>query len=373
MKTIAIIQARMGSTRLPGKVLADLGGRPVIDWVVRAAQAIPGIDGVCVATSDLAGDDELEKWCDNNGISCHRGSQDDVLARYLLAARVEGAEAVMRLTADCPLLDPQVCGLVLALLKRDSNDYASNVDPRSWPDGLDCEAFTMALLEDAASNANQAFEREHVTPFMRANRHQYRIAQAGCPVPGLADQRWTLDTPQDLAFLNAVVGYLPSVEHSPSWLHILDLLVRNPEIRQNHPIKSETSNAAPTPVNEARTYRKSRQLLERAKSVIPLGSQTFSKSFTQFPADAPMFLSGGDGARVWDVDGNCYVDMVSGLLPVVLGYRDPDVDEAIRRQLNNGISFSLASKLESELAERLVDIIPCAQMARFGKNGTDAT
>ena len=120
-------------------------------------------------------------------------------------------------------------------------------------------------------------------------------------------------------------------------------------------------------------YRKSQALFERASKVIPLGSQTFSKSYIQYPKDAPMFLAGGDGARVWDVDGNEYVDLVSGLLPVVLGYRDPDVDEAIRRQLCDGISFSLATALEVELAERLIEIIPCAEMVRFGKNGTDAT
>ena len=113
--------------------------------------------------------------------------------------------------------------------------------------------------------------------------------------------------------------------------------------------------------------------MKRACEVIPLGSQTFSKSHIQYPDDAPMFLTRGDGARVWDVDGNEYVDLVSGLLPIVLGYRDADVDEAIRRQLGDGISFSLATELEMQLAEILVELIPCAEMVRFGKNGTDAT
>jgi glutamate-1-semialdehyde 2,1-aminomutase/spore coat polysaccharide biosynthesis protein SpsF len=121
-------------------------------------------------------------------------------------------------------------------------------------------------------------------------------------------------------------------------------------------------------------YARSRALLERAERVIPLGSQTFSKSRTQYPRDAaPLFLARGQGARVWDVDGNEYVDLVCGLLPVVLGYRDPDVDQAVRDQLANGITFSLATELETELAERLVDIIPCAEKVRFGKNGSDAT
>jgi glutamate-1-semialdehyde 2,1-aminomutase/spore coat polysaccharide biosynthesis protein SpsF len=127
-------------------------------------------------------------------------------------------------------------------------------------------------------------------------------------------------------------------------------------------------------MNLSTRYRKSAELLARAERVIPLGSQTFSKSKIQYPAGAaPMFLTKGAGGRVWDVDGNEYVDLVCALLPVVLGYRDPDVDAAIRAQLENGISFSLATELEIELAEKLAQIIPCAEMVRFGKNASDAT
>ncbi|MGE4064682.1 MAG: aminotransferase class III-fold pyridoxal phosphate-dependent enzyme [Rhodospirillaceae bacterium] len=121
-------------------------------------------------------------------------------------------------------------------------------------------------------------------------------------------------------------------------------------------------------------YHRSKQLFDRALKVIPLASQTFSKSHIQYPENAaPLFLERGRGGRVWDVDGNEYVDLVCGLLPVVLGYCDPDVDRAITDQLSRGISFSLATELETQLAERLVEIIPCAQAVRFGKNGTDAT
>ena len=121
-------------------------------------------------------------------------------------------------------------------------------------------------------------------------------------------------------------------------------------------------------------YGRSQDLLRRAERVIPLGSQTFSKSHIQFPSGAaPLFLTHGRGGRVWDVDGHEYVDMISGLLPVLLGYLDPDVDAAIRAQLERGIAFSLATDLEVEVAEKLVAMVPCAQMVRFGKNGSDAT
>ncbi len=121
-------------------------------------------------------------------------------------------------------------------------------------------------------------------------------------------------------------------------------------------------------------YRQSQAMLERAEKVIPLGSQTFSKSRIQFPEGAaPLFLDRGQGGRVWDVDGNEYVDLINGLCCVSLGYCDPDVDDAIREQLGRGITFSLATRLESVLAERLVELIPCAEAVRFGKNGSDAT
>lgn len=127
-------------------------------------------------------------------------------------------------------------------------------------------------------------------------------------------------------------------------------------------------------MNTSSRYRRSMALLARAEKVIPLGSQTFSKSRILYPlGEAPLFLVRGEGGRVWDVDGNEYVDLVCALLPVVLGYCDPDVDAAIAAQLKNGIIFSLATELEVQLAEKLVEIIPCAEMVRFGKNGSDAT
>jgi len=121
-------------------------------------------------------------------------------------------------------------------------------------------------------------------------------------------------------------------------------------------------------------YKKSEELVERALRTIPLASQTFSKSITQYPrGTSPLFISRGEGSRVWDVDGNEYIDFVNGLLSVSLGYNDPDVNSAVQAQLKNGVIFSLPHVLEMEVAEMLVEMVPCAEMVRFGKNGTDAT
>lgn len=377
MTTVAIIQARMGSTRLPGKVLRDLDGQTVLGRVVRAARAIPGVDTVAVATSVLAVDDAIAAWCAEQVVSCHRGLEDDVLGRFQLAADAENADIVLRLTADCPLLDPHVCGQVLALLKTGSFDYATNADPRRWPDGLDCEVMTAQALARADAEARDAFDREHVTPFIRNQKKQFKSASMACPIPNIADERWTLDNEADWQFLERLIEALPD-DRPPTFMEVLSMLDLRPALRRD---VSETGtailNAASAAVRrQAPTngFGQSEHLLQRARRTIPLGTQTFSKAYTQFPAgNSPLFLTHGRGGRVWDVDGNCYVDLIAGLLPVVLGYCDPDVDEAITAQLSQGISFSLATELEAELSERLVDIIPCAEMVRFGKNGTDAT
>ena len=369
--TVAIIQARMGSSRLPGKVLMPLGDRVVLARVTDAARTIPGVDDVWVATSDLSGDDAVATWCAENTVDCFRGSETDVLARFAGAAAQASAAIVLRITADCPFLDPAVAGQVLTLLRRTGAGYANNFDPRTWPDGLDCEAMRRDVLDAAAREATRDYDREHVTPYIRARRDRFRIESLVCPIPGLGTERWTLDTETDLDHLSAIADKLIDLP-TPGFLDVLE--VADKIDGTAHPTAGASHQTGVGDSSNEGRYATSQALLERAEKTIPLGSQTFSKSRIQYPENnAPLFLSHGEGGRVWDVDGNEYVDLVSGLLPIVLGYRDPDVDAALRRQLSAGITFSLATELEAELAERLVRQVPCAEMVRFGKNGSDAT
>ncbi len=196
--------------------------------------------------------------------------------------------------------------------------------------------------------------------------------------PGLRPNAGRFDTPEDLR-IALCVGDTAPIDRAPSYLDVLAVLDREPQLRDLNGKRTRNAGLAAERCrlkksSPSRQYDRSQRLIERAERVIPIGSQTFSKSKLQFPPGAaPLFVTHGDGGRVYDVDGNEYVDLVSALLPNVLGYRDPDVDLAIRRQLTRGISFSLPTMLETELAERLVKHIPCAEMVRFGKNGTDAT
>jgi glutamate-1-semialdehyde 2,1-aminomutase len=376
-KVVAIIQARMGSTRLPNKVLSDLAGRPVLSWVVRAARAVEGVDEVVVATSTATADDKIADWCRSHKVACFRGSEQDVLSRFTGAAKAQDADIVMRITADCPFFDPAVGAQTLLLLRRAGADYACNNDPPNWPDGLDCEVVKASVLVAAGTEAVRPSDREHVMPFIRNRRGRFRIETLHCSVPGLAAERWTLDTPQDYEFLSAVAKRLKG-DHPPSMAEVMAVLDAHPELRAINAQQVRDEGFAKSIAAEAvvpgRSYAGSQAMLERAQKTVPLGCQTFSKSHIQYPTGAaPLFVTHGNAGRVWDVDGNEYVDLVGGLLPNVLGYRDPDVDAAIREQLDRGISFSLATPLEAELSERLCRLIPCAEMVRFGKNGTDAT
>lgn len=372
MRSVAIIQARMSSSRLLGKVLMELGGLAVLGWMVRAARAIPGVHETVVATSVDPSDAPVAQWCVENGVAIVRGPLDDVLSRFALAAREYEAEYVLRLTADCPLLDPQVCGEVLHLLKRTRGDYVSNAVPRQWPDGMDCEAFTAEALYVAEAEAPAGMMREHVTPFIRNHQQRFKVHSLPCPLPRLGAQRWTLDYKEDLLFLTEVVKHLPP-DRAPSYLEVLDVLADYPELRELYPVPEAPVVAARVRGVE-RSFALSAQALEEAERYIPQGSQTYSKSAKQFPAGhAPLFLTHGEGGRVWDVDGNEYVDLISGLLPVMLGYADPDVDYAVQEQLAHGITFSLPTLLETELAKRIGEMVPCAEKIRFAKNGSDVT
>jgi glutamate-1-semialdehyde 2,1-aminomutase len=376
-KTIAIIQARMSSTRLPGKVLSDLGGGPALGYMIARVRRAASLDGIVIATSDDPADDPVARYAKDIGVAVFRGDQHDVLARYAGAAKTAEAEIVVRLTADCPFADPGVVDTAVALLREGKFDYAGNAVRRSFPDGLDVEAFTRQTLETAARDCKDLKYREHVTPYMRTGAFppektgSFRVGHVMSP-GDFSHLRWTLDTPEDLGFFRRLV---PMIDPQAPWLEILATLTRHPELFSwNRAIRKRVSPLAATAKAAPQMSPRSAQHLSRALETVPLGSQTFSKSYLGWVIGvSPLYAESGKGAWLKDIDGNTYVDYVMGLLPVVLGYADPDVDAAVIEQLGRGTTMSLATALEAEVSEKLVSLIPCAEMVRFGKNGADAT
>ena len=229
MTSACIVQARMGSTRLPGKVMRRIGGDTVLAHVLRRCAAIPGIDHVVCATVAGADGDPVAHEAERVGAVVFRGSESDVLARYLGAARAVAAERILRATSDCPLIDPDICGKVLALCGPGKAEFASNNRPPSWPHGLDCEAFTRALLERTAEAARTDYEREHVSPWMTEAAEIRRADYTG-PGGALLEHRWTLDYPEDLAFFEALFARLPAPPAIPGMGEVLDILAAEPWI-----------------------------------------------------------------------------------------------------------------------------------------------
>jgi spore coat polysaccharide biosynthesis protein SpsF (cytidylyltransferase family) len=204
---ITLIQARMSSTRLPGKVLNLVKGKSVLERVVERVRRARTPQMVAVATTTNPSDDPIERACAALSTLCFRGQEDDVLDRFYVAAKLYGGEAIMRVTADCPLIDPEVIDAVGNLFGRGEHDYVANINPPTYPDGLDVELFTFAALECAWRAARLRSEREHVTLYIRNHPELFRVGNVRRD-RDLSHLRWTVDEPRDLEFVEAVYDRL---------------------------------------------------------------------------------------------------------------------------------------------------------------------
>ena len=208
-RVLAVVQARLGSTRLPGKALIEIAGRPMLSHVIARALAVRGVDQTVLATTVSPDDDALVELAWRERVPSVRGSVEDVLDRFHSALLEYPADSILRVTADCPLLDPEVSGLVVTdyLEHREEADYVSNVQPPTYPDGLDTEVFSAAALERAWREARLPSDREHVTTYIRHRRNGFRIRNVAHG-EDLSRHRWTVDEPRDLEFVRAVYAEL---------------------------------------------------------------------------------------------------------------------------------------------------------------------
>ena len=240
----------MGSSRLPGKMLLELAGRSVISHVIERAQGIREADVVCCAVPDTADSDALADEVSKTGALLFRGSENDVLDRYYRAARWLEADVILRITGDCPLIDPEMCGAVVRLQAETGATYASNCMPAVWPHGLDCETFPFDWLERAAKEATDPLHREHVAPFIRLHPEARHATLPG-PDRDLSDHRWTLDTPADLTFLRALFDRLPPGPEGWPYRVPLGIVESHPElaaINRGAGRKNWADSPAPPPV-----------------------------------------------------------------------------------------------------------------------------
>lgn len=239
-RVVAVVQARMGSTRLPGKVLAPVGGRPLLQMILERLATAPGVDEVAVATSDLQRDDAVAALAEHAGVRAIRGSEQDVLDRFHAAAAQLDATTVVRITADCPLVDPELVGRAVARHHACGDDYTAlpvgtledNEGRRRFPDGLDTEVISREALDAAWREAADPYEREHVTPFIKRHPERFTIGWVEAD-DDLGEERWTVDTPDDLAFVQSIADRLG--DGAFGHRDVLALLDRVPELRRIRP------------------------------------------------------------------------------------------------------------------------------------------
>ncbi len=570
MKIVAIVQARMDSTRLPGKVMKEIVGKPLLQHLLERLKRSRIINQVVVATSEEDTDLPIADFCQKYEIDCFRGSKDDVLDRYYQTAKRHRADVIVRITGDCPLIDPVVVDETIQYYLDNNFDYVSNANPPTFPDGLDTEVFNFLVLEGTWKGADKEYQREHVTPFIVENDN-YSKGNLRNNID-ISHMRWCVDREEDLELIKKIFNFLSDKGNNFTMDDVVSLINSQPtlatinnEIGRNegflkslskeglnperfrsyfkkgiaesnrlylreltltdtsesyvdwlndpdvnrfmesrfvtHSIESlkeyvkkmqddentmflaiidskeekHIGNIKIDSINRNHNYAslgimigeksywgkgygteaiklvvkycfdnlkmhkiiayvsclnfatfkafekagfslegrmkekefidgnycdeliygivnrgeenmgasfsgkkikltKSFELWERGAKIIPNGTQTASKSPDQFVHGAyPIYIQGGKGSHVFDVDGNEYIDYPCSLGTIILGHSYPAVVEAICDQAEEGIIFSLMHPLEVEVAEMLVNQIPCAESVRFVKNGSDAT
>jgi spore coat polysaccharide biosynthesis protein SpsF len=248
MSTAIIVQARMTSTRLPGKVLLPILSRPMLSYQLERLRRVSQADRIVIATTTNATDDPIVDFCATEGVDCTRGSEQDVLSRYFEAANRFAADTVVRVTSDCPLIDPQLIDSTISAYREEAGgcDYVSNMIEPSWPYGMAVEVFSARALAEAHAEATEEAEREHVTPFIYWRPGRYRLKSLSMQ-PDLSQHRWTVDTPEDFELVRRILESLYPRKPCFGMADVLALLAEHPDWAAiNRHIKQKTLSPATT-------------------------------------------------------------------------------------------------------------------------------
>ena len=334
-----------------------------------------------VATGDDPGNGPIIDYCRSQETECFVGSEERVLDRIHHAAEAYGADVVVAITADCPLVHPDIVDRIIGEYEATGVDLCATSPSYTYPDGFGVEVLSAAALRTAFVEAESPMEREHLSLFIRRHPERFglRYVENDYYHPFI-DLHLSVDDEHDARLVSRLFERFLAERPLFGLRDVVQALTENPAWLDDHPATPPNEGyfkgLLSGPAIEGRDLELSRSnaLLERARSRIPSCTQTFSKGFKQFTQGvSPVYVERGQGGVLYDVDGNHFIDIMLGLGAVTLGYGHPDVDAAVATQLRSGVSFSLPHRLELELAERLCDAIPCAEMVRFGKNGSDAT
>ena len=363
MNILAIVQARCGSKRFPNKILQKLGDKVLIELLLERLSKSKLINKIIVATTTNIEDTELIKFVGNIGYSSFCGSEVNVLDRFYQLAKIEKPDVIVRITGDCPFVDPNIVDKVIEGLLTSNSDYSSNTHPPSFPDGLDVEAFTFSSFENVWENAISDFDREHVTPYFYTNPNNFKVFNLYNNID-YSNIRITVDEKVDLIVLSNLykeLGFNPNF----NWNEIIDLYKSKSELfMANQEIKR----------NQGASLGTGQKLWKRAKTIIPGGNMLLSKRSEMFLPDLwPSYFEKSKGCYVWDLDNKKFLDMcIMGIGTNTLGYGDPEVDAAVESVIKKGNMSTLNCPEEVYLAEKLIEMHPWAEMVRFTRSGGEA-
>ncbi len=347
----------MGSTRFPGKVLERVSGNvTLMESILLRLQRASRLTDIVFAIPNGVEDDPLDAHLREIGASVYRGSPSDVQSRYLDCGKFYDADMLVRVTGDCPLIDSKIIDLVTETALSHDYDYCSNINPPTYPDGLDVEVFKLEALEASRRIAPTTHNIEHVTPHLRESG----MFRTGAIISNsdMGNLRWTVDYPEDLIEIR---NSLPHNFLDLGWESLLELGF----------IGVENSKAER---NEGARMNEGQKLWGRAKKVIPGGSMLLSKRPEMFlPEKWPTYYKKAKGIEIQDLDGNVFQDFSTMSVGACsLGYGNSKVDDEVIRAVQDGVMSTLNSPAEVELAEKLVGLHPWSGMARFARSGGEA-
>ena len=364
MKSVIIVQARTGSSRFPNKVMREINGIPIIELLLKRLTRSKKTQKIVVATTKEKKDDLLFKFIKKIGFDCYRGSEKDVLKRYFEAAKIYKADYVVRVTGDCPLIDPQIIDECLKIIQLKKADYVSNIFPPTFPDGLDVEVISFSTLKKINRLANSFAQREGVTKYIRDNKKNFKIINFKRRGEDLSKLRLTVDEEEDLTLVKKIFEYYrPKIYFNLN--SIISLYKKN---------KNLFSINSHIPRNEGSKLSDGQKLWKRAQKVILGGNMLLSKNPNMFlPTKWPTYFSKTKGYFVWDLENKKYSDL--SLMSVgtnILGYSHNEVDNAVKKVLKLGNMSTLNCSEEVELAEKLLSLHPWFDVVKFARTGGEA-
>ena len=366
-KVNIIIQARNGSSRLPNKIMKPLSDKIVIEHIIERLGRCKNVNNIIIATTTNNEDDEIAEFCSRNNILFYRGSEDNVLERYYQTALISNSDVILRITGDCPLIDPIIVDkMILNFLEMQIDYYQMDYynGNQAFPDGFDCEVFTFKALKDAFLNATLLEEKEHVCPYIRKNYtiHKYDVKlDKEYKNLDLNTIHLSLDTDDDYEVLKNIFNNVYSKNNEFTIYDVLEYLNNNPNILKNY--------------KEVDVFNgKGQELYKEAKKIIPGGTQLLSKRPEMFlPNHWPVYYQKASGIEIVTLDGVKMKDFsYMGVGACILGYKDIDVNKEIHKAVDRGNMSTLNCSSEVELTNLLIDLHPWAEMGRYTRASGEA-